>query len=694
LIVLYAKFIVLLLALQGTVWAQASAGAWVIGGPNGEAWDDVVERRIALDDTSRVGAIQSQEIPRGHSVLRELVRTTSLQTQANVFGYVWNFSKGPIRMEADTLLLGWNPRMWDAGGRNALAVAISRGLVDGDGLSPAFMHAERVDGSPTADRFFTLDLGVSVPIDSVSFYPPQSGLAEDGRRQRSLFPVAYEVSRANNPVDWLVFEDENASAGTDGYHPLEEILGSTFTNNTSIVSLRSSLKFTRFLRFKFGGVTSTGILAEVEAFGRGFPAEARYVSEPRSFGEQVSLGRITWQFTKYRQAPSGEVFADPTAPVELLIRTRAGIDDDPVDHFVFDEFGRQVRVARETYYDGPPPRNQTQVSQINGGGLAGFRASRSDDITNWNSWSVAYQVSGDEVRSSDGKEYLQFRFEIKTEDPLAFGVLDSVAFEVSPVLADSVIGEVSLAGLAGERQGVVEVPLGVDTLFAYDIRTVLGIGDRSGFDGIELDVPSGARFVSLERDGVELLEGAEFSQETSTGILRILFAEPIAEDTAVRLQFRSAVYQASIFLEGRIFNSSEEISSLPQSIESGDARAEAGSNGIQVVATEIKTRVLGDLRLSSSVITPNGDGVNEETIISFNLFDVNSATVRVEIYDMAGHRLATPLDAVANAGPYGPSWGGHDGDGGLVAPGIYLIKVEVDVDRGTQTLVKPVAVVY
>ena len=184
-IVLYATSLILLLALQGAVWAQVSTGAWVIGGPNGEAWDDAVDRRIALDDTSRVGAIQSQEIPRGHSILRELVRTTSVQTQANVFGYVWTFAMGPLRMEADTLMLGWNPRMWDAGGRNALAVAISRGLVDGDGLSPAFMHAERFDGSPTADRFFTLDLGVSVPIDSVSFYPPQSGLAEDGRRQRS-----------------------------------------------------------------------------------------------------------------------------------------------------------------------------------------------------------------------------------------------------------------------------------------------------------------------------------------------------------------------------------------------------------------------------------------------------------------------------------------------------------------------------
>ena len=693
-IALNAIALVLLLALQGAAWAQLSASGWVIGGPNGEPWDDAVERRIALDDTSRSGSIQPQEIPRGHSVLRELVRTTSLQTQANVFGYVWNFSKGPITMEADTLLLGWNPRMWDAGGRNAGSVAISRGLVDGDGLSPAFLHTENALGTPTADRFFTLDLGVAVPIDSVSFYPPQSGLAEDGRRQRALFPVGYEVSRAVNPVDWLIFEDENASAGTDGYHPLEEILGSTFTNNTSIVSLQSSLKFTRFLRFKFGGVTSTGMLAEVEAFGRGFPAAARYVSEPRSFGQQVSLGRITWQFTKYRQAPSGEVSVDPTAPVELFIRTRAGVDDDPIDHFIFDEFGRQVLVDSEVYFAGPPPRNATQISQINGGGLAGFRASRADDITNWNSWSVPYRASGDEVRSSDGREYFQFRFEITTEDPFAFGVLDSLAFEVSPVLADSVVGEVSLEGLAGQHQGVVEVPLGVDTLFAYDIRTVLGTGDRPGFDGIELDVPSGARFVSLERDGIALLEGVDFSQQAAEGRLRVIFAELIAEDTVVRLLFRSAVYQASIFLEGRIFNTDDQVASLPQSIESGDARLEAGSNGIQVVATEIKTRVLGDVELSSPVLTPNGDGVNEETLIAFNLFDVNGAMVRVEVYDMAGQRLATPLQTIASAGPYRPNWSGRDDDGDLVAPGIYLIKIEVDVDRGTQTLIKPVAVVY
>ena len=178
------KILGLLFVLQSAAWGQLPASIWVIGGPNGDRWNQVVERSIALDDTSRSGAIQPQEIPRGHSVMRELVRSGGLQSQRNVFGYIWNFSKGPITLEGDTLLLGWNPRIWDAGIREAITVAISRGLVDGDGLSPAFLHAERDDGLPTVDKYFTLDLGIPVPIDSISFYPPQSGLAEDGRRQQ------------------------------------------------------------------------------------------------------------------------------------------------------------------------------------------------------------------------------------------------------------------------------------------------------------------------------------------------------------------------------------------------------------------------------------------------------------------------------------------------------------------------------
>jgi len=680
--------VVLLAALFGAAAAQAQPSTWVVGGVSGASWSESVDRWIALDESVIPGAVQPREIPPGHSLVREVVRTGGTSSQRNFFGYRWAWTKGPLQLEADTLEVNWHPRMWRSGGVDAGILSIMRGLVDGDGLASAFTHKARIDGRPNGVTFFTLDLGIPVPVDSVVFFPPQSGLTDDNQRQRELFPRGYEVTRTNTPIDWLIFEDENTSAGSAGYHPLEEVLGSTFANNKSIVSLTPELRFTRFLRFKFGEVIPATLLAEIEVFGRGFPEEARYISEPHSFGEPVSLGRVTWRFTRYRQTRSGEVFEDPTAPVELVLRTRAGTDPNPKTYFVFDELGRFLEVPKSQYFDSP------RIVEKFSKGIAGFRAKRGDDIENWNNWSVAYTESGDEIRSSDGGQFLQFRFEIITQDPLAFGVLDSIAFEVSPLLADSVLAEISLEGLAATRAGAIEVPLGVDTLFVYDLRTVSGAGGRAGFDGFELDLPAGARFLSLEIDGVAATEGTTFSMVSGNGRLRFLFAEPFTQDTAFRVWFHSAVFQSSIFLEGRIFNSDSAVASLPQSIEAGDARADVGSNSIQVVAGEEKLTVLGPLDLSTRVITPNGDGANEQTVIGFDLFGVEGADLKVTVYDLAGRRVNALLDTRSAAGPHGPSWGGHTESGALVPPGLYLIRVEVEVDEGAFTRMEPVAVVY
>ena len=404
------RWLVLILAISSPVAAQTPS-AWVVGGTSGEPWADAAERWIALDDSVRSGAIQPRAIPRGHTVTRQLVRTGIATTQRNLFGYRWSLHKGPRQIEADTLEVGWHPRLWLGGGTNANAPEVMRGLVDGDELTASFTHRARADGRPNSAQFITLDLGVPVPVDSIVFFPPQTGLTSDNQRQRELFARAYEVSRTNVPVEWLIFEDETASTGSAGYHPLDEILASTFANNTSVVSLATELRFTRFLRFKFGEVSTTTLLAEIEIFGRGYPQEARYISAPHSFGQAVSLGRVAWQFTRYRQLPSGAITPDPTAPVRLNLQTRAGFDPDPKTYFIFDDLGRLVEVDEKTYFDSP------RVVERFSEGIAGFRAKRDDDVENWNNWSVAYQASGDEIRSSDGAEFLQFRFTITTEDP-------------------------------------------------------------------------------------------------------------------------------------------------------------------------------------------------------------------------------------------------------------------------------------
>ena len=678
------RWLVLLLALSGQAAAQTPS-AWVVGGASGEPWAAAAERWIALDDSVRTGAIQPRAIPLGHTVTRQLVRTGIATTQRNLFGYRWSLHKGPRQIEADTLEIGWHPRLWQGGGTNALAAEVMRGLVDGDELTASFTHRARADRRPNSVQFITLDLGVPVPVDSIVFFPPQTGLTSDNQRQRELFARAYEVSRTNVPVEWLIFEDETSSTGSTGYHPLDEILASTFANNTSVVSLVTDLRFTRFLRFKFGEVSTTTLLAEIEVFGRGYPQEARYISAPHSFGQAVSLGQVAWKFTRYRQLPSGAITADPTAPVQLNLQTRAGFDDNPKTYFIFDDLGRLVEVDEETYFDSP------RVVERFSEGIAGFRAKRDDDMENWNNWSVNYQASGDEIRSSDGAEFLQFRFTITTEDPLAFGVLDSLAFEVSPLLADRALAEIVLDGRT-DADGAVEVPLGVVQRFAYHIRTVAGPTDRAGFDGIELEVPPATRFLDLTIDDQPATEGVDFSLAASDGQLRFTFPTAFKEDKAFRVRFQGAVFQPSIFLASRLFNTSA--ASLPQSIEAGDAHADVASNSIQVVSSDEALGILGAVGLSAPVVTPNGDGVNEQVAIGFDLFGVAGGALRVEVRDLSGRRCAAILDARAAAGPYALRWDARDEQGKLVPPGLYLIRVAVAVDRGTFARMEAVGVAY
>ena len=255
-----------------------------------------------------------------------------------------------------------------------------RGLIDGDELTASFVHPPRIDGRPNAAVFYTLDLGVPIALDSLVFFPPQSGFTDDNRRQRNVFPVGYEVTRTNTPTDWLIFEDEAVALGSPGYHPLDELVGSTFSQQPEhCVAAATFALYALFAlqvrRRHIAGHSrrDTGLRPRLSPSG----ALLELISQVKSFGEPVSLGRLTWHFTRYRQTSSGRIVEDPTAPVQLIIQTRSGTDDDPIDHFIFDELSRLLKVDRPTYEDAP------RVVHAAYARAPGFQASRGEDTENW-----------------------------------------------------------------------------------------------------------------------------------------------------------------------------------------------------------------------------------------------------------------------------------------------------------------------
>lgn len=92
-------------------------------------------------------------------------------------------------------------------------------------------------------------------------------------------------------------------------------------------------------------------------------------------------------------------------------------------------------------------------------------------------------------------------------------------------------------------------------------------------------------------------------------------------------------------------------------------------------------------------MTPNGDGANDEFVLSYSLHGVSMADVDVSIYDLTG-RLVRRLTAATQAeGAYTARWDGIDA-AQLVAPGMYVARIAVQTDLATSAQMRLVAIAY
>lgn len=112
--------------------------------------------------------------------------------------------------------------------------------------------------------------------------------------------------------------------------------------------------------------------------------------------------------------------------------------------------------------------------------------------------------------------------------------------------------------------------------------------------------------------------------------------------------------------------------------EIGDTGAVVVSrNGSPATGTPTASRVL-------EVSSPRPNPFNPSTTVELRL--TRPAQVRAELFDVAGRRVATLLDAALGAGTRNLHWDGTDSRGGRVASGTYLLRVDAGGEAAVRRL--------
>ena len=658
-------WLILVLGIPLALEAQVER---LVMGQGGLDWRESSQDLLGMDDSTVVGSLQPFEID---PLVNIAVGPMTEEGQpTNILGHIWGTSFSvPSSVEDKT--------PWVYGSPGHILVT------DGDVTRPTYV-------SSITD--YSFDLGLPMPLNRVVFFPPETGRTTTkttrgpaGLLIRDLYPRQYVVSGSLNPQEFLF---------TSTRDDFDQVLGSSFSHNERVADVRFPTEFLRFARVRF---PAAGFIAEVEFYGEGFLPETRYTSQLFDMDEPVNFGRLFYDFEVYRTPGPGlaPVLA-PDAPVGIEVEVRSGRDDTPLVYHLVMEIGEEKEVGEEEFNLAPP---NTLIDQpgwdrvVEQGRTPGQQGSILDDVTNWSFWSAPHTSSGEEIRSPDGRQFIQVQAFITSSQVFAYGRLNSLSIEFSPLLANLVVAEVALLDEPRPDDGVVEVPLGEPVNLTYDVRADFTSDSQVGFNAIRLLTPEAVEFQRFEM-GEPLATVEPDSFVVNDGALVVYFpSNPVlpATNAPLRLTFGTRVFNFTTEFAGEVFQIDGE--NLSQSIDGGDATPLVSTNDLRVIAPFDKLKVLSALDLESQVITPNGDGMHDELQLSYTLHGVAAAGVEAGVYDLAGRLVRRLVSEPRIEGRYIETWNGQI-QGRQVPPGTYLVHVTVETDLGTFEKTRTIAIAY
>jgi hypothetical protein len=359
------------------------------------------------------------------------------------------------------------------------------------------------------------------------------------------------------------------------------------------------------------------------------------------------------------------------------------------------------------------------------------------------------------ITSPSPRKFVQIRAKISSQDPFKTVRIHSLHLDLAPPLALELAGELALLSARGVQRSVADLnaepddyepPRGIDPLtrqrFSYFVRLDRpDPGDptvRDGVDEVLVIAPQATELLGVRIGGVEverrvadldelifytralatrfdqvfipatkgllLSEAGQTIQVLPTGAdsLYLRFPSSLNADLGPDIHALVEVQFASrTFREGAQFasfvRSSTDLSGFFQRVDAQaqDATELVASGTARASLQTIGNRLINDVQ-AARVFTPNGDGINDVLQDRFVLLRVlEERPLDIAFYDLAGAlRGRAKGGSAGRAGAWDFSWDGRDLDGSQVPPGIYLCRIKVEADRGTEEVILPVHVAY
>ncbi len=527
--------------------------------------------------------------------------------------------------------------------------------VDPQNLFDADMNTNNLIGSSYGSLgwkeggvWFGVDLGAVFFVDEFFLYSfrPDEGL------------VGFSIN-GTGPGHTVLYSDGTRSLSSNLPVPdafdYTELLTHINPNADRLLYIRYMFKPRKMRYFFWHGIRDTGWgivkWAEFMLFSPGYPAEVVLHSDFIDLGQTSGDGRpkviknLSWD-------------TELAAGTRLQLRSRSGNSLEPVYTF-YNKIGEQVT---EDKWNSSPKvlRGPVDTTLVVG--------------EDWGEWSNVYQFSGEAFQSESPRRFILLEMILSTDDPSVAPVVHSLSVEFEDALLQGAVGRIE------PRQAIPNE----DTRFTYTLWPQMEAED-SGFDLLRFIVPG-----RIDAEDLELHIGSapvEPTRVEQRGDSLLVVLPSIVTEDSIQVGFTARVlHNATVF---PLDLGLSERPGLWQSVEPAERRSQV----VMLPKLAEHGQLIDALELASPVITPNGDGINDALDMRFVVFKLDAATPALALYDLAGRQVAE-VEATPTATGHRFIWTGRNASGALVAPGIYLYRLDLGAESGPGTHAGAISVIY